>query len=91
MVMPGQGQGQKGLGKMFEEMTGFPSPEKIMVELQTLNQNIQKLAPDIHQIAASMDGLNASEIRNLIQVLKAANINEATKALQQIYTRLWGR
>ncbi len=78
-------------GEAFEKMTGMPSPDKVMAELQRLNRNIEALAPDIHKIASSIDGLNASDIRALTQVLQAAKVAEGTKLLQDIYNRLWGK
>lgn len=83
--------GGQGLGDMLERATGLPSPDKVMAELQRLNANIEKLAPDLNKIATSIDGLQPADIRTLSQALQGAKISDATKLLQQIYNRIWGR
>lgn len=84
-----RGQPSGGWGEMLEKVTGFPAPEKIMGELQRLNTNIEGVAPDLHKIAASVDGLTAADVRMLASV--GAKIHDLTAQLQKFYSRLWGR
>ncbi len=89
-MMPGL-PGQGPLSELFEKATGMPSPDKLLAEIQRLNSNMEKMAPDLHKIATSIDGLSAQDIRGLTQVLQHAKIAEATSLLQKIYNRIWGR
>jgi len=81
------------LGKMF----GMPSPDKVMGELQRLNNNIELIQPDIRSLAKSMEGMSGADLRNLTAVLgnlKAGDmirmLNEFTQLGKQIYGKLWG-
>lgn len=80
--LPGQGP----LSELFEKATGMPSPDKLLAEIQRLNSNMEKMAPDLNKIATSIEGLSAQDIRGLTQVLA-----KVTEAIQQIYKRIWGR
>ena len=82
------------LGKML----GLPSPEKILEEMQRLNNNIEMIQPDIHRLAKSMEGMSGADLRNLSAALgnlKAGDmmrmLNEFTTLGNQIYDKLWGK
>ena len=83
--------GPGALSEAFEKATGMPSPDKLLAELQRLNSNIEKLAPDLHKLATSTDGFSAQDIKGLTQVLQQAKLSEVKNLLQQIYNRVWGR
>lgn len=98
MVTQPPGQGQPGLGKAFEQFTGFPSPEKVLYELQRLNNNMETLQPDLHRLATSLDGLRSNDIQNLTAALHGFKVgdmirtlNEVNRLGRQIYDRLWGK
>ena len=74
------------LSEAFEKATGMPSPDKLLAEIQRLNSNMEKMAPDLNKIATSIEGLSAQDIRGLTQVLA-----KVAEAIQQIYKRIWGR
>lgn len=85
-------------GKLFEQMTGWPSPDKVMSELQRLNNNMEMIQPDLHRLAASLDGLHADEIRNLTAALNRINVGDILRTLNltnqlmsDLYTKLWGK
>ena len=94
---PGPGQAP-GMAKMFEEMTGLPSPDKIYAELQRLNYNMETIQPDLHKLAAALDSIKGDDIRNLSAALNKVNVGDAIRILNefnrlgtQIYERLWGK
>lgn len=91
---PGSAQVVEALGKMM----GLPSPEKILGELQRLNNNMEILQPDIHKLANSLDGISGTDIRNLSAALgnmKAGDLlrllNEFNALAGNIYEKLWGK
>ncbi len=83
---PGQ-----GWGGLMEQMTGLPSPEKVLAEirdfkaqLERLNGNIEKLQPDMHKLASAIEGLNAGDVRRLTDTLQAAKLGESIKAVGEV-------
>jgi len=87
-----------GLGKMAEQFFGWPDPQKVLAELQRLNNNIETIQPDIHRLAQSLEGISGADIRNLSAALgniKAGDLlrllNEFTHLGSQIYEKLWGK
>ncbi len=99
MTMPGQQPGQPpGLGKMAEQLLGWPDPQKILGELQRLNNNIEMMHPDIHRLAQALEGISGADIRNLSASLgniKAGDLlrllNEFNQLSGHIYEKLWGK
>jgi len=79
------------LAEAFEKATGMPSPDKLLAEIQRLNSNMEKMAPDLHVLATSIEGFSAQDIKGLTQVLQQAKLSEVKNLLQQIYNRIWGR
>lgn len=67
----------------FLEMMGFPSPDKVFAEMQRLNNNLEKMQPDLHKLAQATDGLSPTELRNLTQVLQSIRTPELLKALNE--------
>jgi len=91
---PGTSPALEALGKMM----GLPSPEKVLAELQRLNNNIETIQPDIHRLAQSLEGISGADIRNLSAALgniKAGDLlrmlNEFTLLGSHIYEKLWGK
>jgi len=91
---PGAQQAAEAVGKML----GLPSPEKVLGELQRLNNNIEIIQPDIHLLAQALQGLSGADIRNLSATLgniKAGDLmrllNEFNLLSGQIYEKLWGK
>ncbi len=91
---PGTSPALEALGKMM----GLPSPEKVLGELQRLNNNIEIIQPDIHRLAQSLEGISGADIRNLSAALgniKAGDLmrllNEFNTLSGQIYEKLWGK
>ena len=83
--------GPQGWGEAFQQMMGLPSPDKIMAELQRLNQNLENLTPDLRKIAASIDGLSPSDVKALASALESAKFGELTQLLGKLYNRIWGK
>jgi len=84
----------ESLGKLM----GLPSPEKVLGELQRLNNNIEIIQPDIHRLAQALEGISGADIRNLSAALgniKAGDLmrllNEFNSLGSQIYEKLWGK
>lgn len=93
-VPPGGG----AVGDMFERMTGWPSPEKVLSEMQRLNNNMEVIQPDLHKLAQAMDGLNRADIQNLTAVLGQVKmgdtmrvLNEFSALIRLVYEKLWGK
>ena len=75
----------------------MPSPEKLLAELQRLNNNMEIAAPDLHKLATALEADKMADIRSLTEVLKKLDIgdlkrmiNEVSRLGGQIYERLWG-
>ena len=87
-----------GAAEQLGKMLGLPSPEKILGEIQRLNNNIEMIQPDIHRLAKSMEGMSGADLRNLSAALgnlRAGDmmrmLNEFTTLGNQIYEKLWGK
>jgi hypothetical protein len=99
MVMNRQTQeAAAAAAKLFESMTGFPSPEKLLLELQRFNNNMEVLQPDIHKLATAMESLKADDIRNFtaaINNVKSGDLmrlmNEFCTLMSNFYQKLWGK
>ena len=96
MTMPSGGGSQ--MAEALQKMMGLPSPEKVLAELQRLNNNIEMIQPDIHKLAKSMEGMSGADLRNLSAALgnlRAGDmmriLNEFTNLGNQIYDKLWGK
>ena len=84
----------ENIGKLM----GLPSPDKVLGELQRLNNNIEIIQPDIHRLAQSLEGISGADIRNLSATLgniKAGDLmrllNEFNTLSGQIYEKIWGK
>ena len=85
---PGQGgQMAEALGKML----GVPSPEKVLGEMQRLNNNLEMLQPDIHLLAQAMQSISGNDIRNLSAALSNMKAGEFINLGNQLYEKLWGK
>jgi len=89
---PGVGPMAEYLGKIM----GLPSPEKVIVELQRLNTNIEKIQPDIHSLSESLKGIKADDLRNLSGALGGIKVGDIIRLLNefntlgnQVYKKLW--
>ena len=83
---------------MAEQLLGWPSPEKVLAELQRLNTNIEVIQPDLHKLANSLDALMGPDIRNLTAALNKINVGDLLRAINefntlgsQISKKLWGK
>ena len=92
------GQPSTPLSEAMEKWLGIPAPERVLAELQRLNNNMEIMAPDLHKLANALDKMQGDDIRNLSAALngiKAGDIlrtlNSFTSLMQQIYERLWGK
>ena len=95
---PQQPPGASQVAEAFGKMMGLPSPEKVLGELQRLNNTIEIIQPDIHLLAQAFQGLSGADIRNLSAALgniKAGDLmrllNEFNLLSGQIYEKLWGK
>lgn len=86
----------KSPSDMLEKMLGWPSPEKILAELQRLNTNLEALQPNIHRLSTLAERM--SEVQNLSAALNridvgniARLINEANFTIKAFYEKLWGK
>lgn len=77
-----------GLSDWFTQLARLPSPEKLFTELQRLNNNLEKMQPDMDKIAKAVDGLYLNDIRLLTQTLQGMKINEMLLALSQTNTNI---
>ena len=88
----------QGFGRMAEQVFGWPSPEKVLQELQRLNNNMETMQPDIHRLAQSLEGISGNDIRNLSAALGnihagdlLRSFNQFNLLAEQIYEKLWGK
>ncbi|KKM83107.1 hypothetical protein LCGC14_1312790 [marine sediment metagenome] len=93
-----QQPGSSPVAEVLQKMMGFPSPEKVLGELQRLNNNIETIQPDIHRLAQSLEGISGADLRNLSAALGNINagdllrmLNEFTALGSQLYEKLWGK
>ncbi|KKM09653.1 hypothetical protein LCGC14_1722660 [marine sediment metagenome] len=91
------GGGSQGLGSVLEAFLRMPSPEKLLAEVQRLNNNMEILAPDLHKLAEALEGDKLKDIKDLTEVLSKLDLaelksllNEAVRIGGQFYERLWG-
>ena len=99
MTMPGQQPGPGGqVPDAILKMLGVPSPEKVLGEMQRLNNNLEILQPDIHLLAQAMQGLSGNDIRNLSASLNNMKPGDMLRMLNEfnhlgslIYEKLWGK
>ncbi|KKN35602.1 hypothetical protein LCGC14_0782120 [marine sediment metagenome] len=68
----------------------MPSPDQLLAEIQRLNGNIEKLQPDIHILASSIDGLSPTDLRNLTNALQEPKLAETMKSLNLLLNRVLG-
>lgn len=83
---------------IFGGLANLPAPEKVFAELQRLNNNMERLQPDLHKLATSLEGFNASDLRTLgaqIQGLRVqemlTSMTEFNSTMKAIYGKLWGK
>ncbi|MBA7606332.1 hypothetical protein ES703_13480 [subsurface metagenome] len=95
---PHPGQPTPGLGKVAEQLFGWPSPEKVLFELQRLNNCMELIQPDLHKLANSLDALTGPDVRNLTAALNKINVGDLLRAVNefnrigsQISEKLWGK
>lgn len=81
---------------MMERFLGLPAPEKVLGELQRLNNNLEILQPDIHKLSTALDG--RAEISNLTAALNKVDVGNMLRIVgefnhlgKQIYEKLWGK
>lgn len=96
MTMPHQNQ-PNVLG-WLEVLGKLPSPDKVFAELQRLNNNLEKMQPDLTKIGKAVDGPYLQDVRNLTLTLQGIKIsemllalNEANSTIKNLYDRLWGK
>lgn len=87
-----------GVGEAIEKMLGLPSPDKVLGEMQRLNNNLELLQPDIHKLANAFDGLGRNEISNLSAALNKVDLGNVMRVLndfnqtsKMVYEKLWGK
>jgi len=97
MPHPNQGQQPNVLG-WLEVLGKLPSPDKVFAELQRLNNNLEKMQPDLTKIGKAVDGLYLQDIRNLALTLQGMKIsemllalNEANSTIKNLYDKLWSK
>ena len=93
MTMP---PGTPGLGEMAERFLGWPSPEKVLAELQRLNNNMELIQPDLHKLATAFDGMSRGDLQNLSAALNKVDLGNVMRVLndfnatsKMIYEKLW--
>lgn len=87
--------GAVGFWEMLQQM-GFPAPQQLLQETQRFNANLERMAPDVHRLAAVSDsisrlasavqGINPGDVQRLAQALE-----EASRTGDKLHQRLWGK
>jgi len=92
MVTPNQKFG------WMDVISKLPSPDKVFTELQRLNNNLERMQPDLNKLAKAVDGLYVQDIRNLTLVLQSMRIpemlltlNQVSSTIKALYEQLWGK
>ena len=98
MTMPGRNQQPASFGQMMDFFTHLPSPEALFKELKRLNDNLERIQPDVSKMANSLNTLNLQEVRNLTITLQGMKLSEMTLVAHQLnstmtnlYEKLWGK
>ncbi len=99
MTMPTSGHdAMQSLQLLFGSLSKLPAPDKVFAELQRLNNNMERLQPDLHKLATSLDGFNANDLRTLglqLQTMEVSKVllvlNETNANINKLYNRLWGK
>lgn len=82
---------------LLENLAKLPAPEKVFFELQRLNNNMERLQPDLLKLNNNLEKLNTADIRALTTVLQGMKVsemllalNEANSTIKKLYEKLWG-
>ena len=84
------------MAEALVKMMGLPSPEKILGELQRLNNNLECLQPDLHKLATFFSGGGRDDLQNLTAALNKVDLgnvmrllNDFNLTVKSIYEKLW--
>jgi hypothetical protein len=99
MTMPNnEGNTFQSFMMLLGSLGRLPAPEKVFQEIQRLNNNLERLAPDLDKLSRVLDGINGSDLRQLSIQMGNLRINEMLLALgdtnstiKNLYDRLWGK
>lgn len=90
--------GASQVAETLGRMMGLPSPEKVLGELQRLNNNLELMQPDIHKLAVFLSGSGAHDLQNLTAALNQIKSGDLMRLLgdfnqlgKKIYEKLWGK
>jgi hypothetical protein len=84
--------------ELLSSLSKLPAPDKVYYELQRLNNNLEKVQPDLTKLARSLDNINPSDLRALTTALQGLKpgemmlvITEANSTMKALYERIWGK
>jgi len=93
-----QPPGSSPIPDIVTKLLGMPAPQDILAELQRLNNNLEMMSPDLHNLTSALGALQGNDIKNLTAALNAIRVGDLLRTLnefsglaKQIYERLWGK
>ena len=99
MSMPNTGkQAIEAASALFSTLGKLPAPEKVLFEIQRLNNNMERIMPDLSKMTHALEGVTGQDIRSLsmaIQGIKVSEVllvmNDVNSTINKLYERLWGK
>ena len=90
--------GESTFGNFLALLGKLPSPETLYKEIKRMNDNLERIQPDISRIANTLGTVNAQDLRNLTSALQGVDankmllsLNEANATINKLYEKLWGK
>jgi hypothetical protein len=90
--------GGNDTSNFFALLAHLPSPEAMYKEIKRMNDNLERIQPDISKLANGIGTVNPQDLRNLTSAMQGIDaskfllaLNEANGTIKNLYNKLWGK